>query len=197
MAAHYQAGVEERRLATWGRLELIRTMEILHRYLPVPPAVIVDVGGGPGAYALPLAAGGYLIHLLDPMALHIEQAQQASAAQAKGGLASIQQGDARELPWSDESADVALLLDRSITSRGPKIASSLLQRSDECFVLEAYSLPPRSPDSRQPTMAWREGFSPSRCFVRLSSRTFETASTGIPTEIRIGSRPRTSIIRTN
>ena len=110
MAAHYEVGVEEGRLATWGRLEFIRTMEILHRYLPVPPAVIVDVGGGPGAYALPLAAEGHVVHLLDPMALHIEQAQQASAAQAKGGLASLEQGDARELPWPDESADVALLL---------------------------------------------------------------------------------------
>ena len=108
MAAHYESGVEESRLATWGRLELLRTMEILRRYLP-KDAVIVDVGGGPGAYALPLAAEGYKVHLLDPIPLHIEQAQAASLGQ-DAELASAQIGDARHLPWADETIDVVLLL---------------------------------------------------------------------------------------
>jgi ubiquinone/menaquinone biosynthesis C-methylase UbiE len=110
MAAHYEPGVEKQRLATWGRLEFIRTTEILSRYLPTQPAVIADVGGGPGAYALWLATQGHEVHLLDPMALHVEQARQASAALEKGGLASAEQGDARELPFADQSVDVALLL---------------------------------------------------------------------------------------
>lgn len=81
MAAHYESGVEQSRLATWGRLEFIRTMEILQRHVPSPPAVIVDIGGGPGAYALRLAEEGHHVHLLDPMGLHVEQARLASRAQ--------------------------------------------------------------------------------------------------------------------
>jgi Methyltransferase domain len=110
MAAHYGGGIEETRLATWGRLEFTRTMEILRRYLPVPPATIADVGGGPGVYAWPLAIDGYAVHLLDPMSLHIEQALAASPGSGKAELASAQVGEALALPWSDETIDVVLLL---------------------------------------------------------------------------------------
>jgi hypothetical protein len=34
-----------------GRLELARTQELLERFLPPPPADVLDVGGGPGVYA--------------------------------------------------------------------------------------------------------------------------------------------------
>jgi len=33
----------------------LRTRELLGRYLPPPPAAILDIGGPEGAYALPLA----------------------------------------------------------------------------------------------------------------------------------------------
>ena len=70
MTAHYDSGVEAERLNTWGRLEFVRTMGLLEGHLPSPPSVVVDVGGGAGAYAIPLAAKGYEVHLLDPMPLH-------------------------------------------------------------------------------------------------------------------------------
>ncbi len=110
MTAHYESGIERARLSTWGQLEFIRTMEILRRYLPAPPATIADVGGGPGAYAWPLAIDGYTVHLLDPMGLHVEQAQAVSPDSGEAELASAQIGDARELPWPDETIDVVLLL---------------------------------------------------------------------------------------
>lgn len=110
MVAHYEDGVEADRLAAWGRLEFIRTMEILRRYLPAPPATIADVGGGPGAYARPLAGDGYAVHLLDPMSLHIEQAQAASDDSGKAELASARVGDARALPWPEATIDAVLLL---------------------------------------------------------------------------------------
>jgi SAM-dependent methyltransferase len=110
IAAYYDRGEEQGRLGDWGRLEFMRTRELLSRLLPAPPAAVLDVGGAAGAYALPLAAEGYEVHLVDPVALHVEQARAASAAQPDAPLASAAQADARELPFADESADVVLML---------------------------------------------------------------------------------------
>lgn len=110
IAAHYAQGLERDRLRTWGRLEAVRTWALLRRLLPDSPATIIDVGGAEGAYALPLAEMGYGVHLLDPVASHVEAAVAASAAQAHAPLASVQRGDARLLPYADDVADVALLL---------------------------------------------------------------------------------------
>ena len=109
IAAYYDRGNEEGRLGDWGRLEFLRTLELLARFLPAPPATILDVGGAAGAYALPLAGDGYEVHLLDPVALHVEQARAASGARA-APLASTVVGDARELPFADASVDVVLML---------------------------------------------------------------------------------------
>ena len=110
MGAYYDRGTEQGRLADWGRLEFLRTRELLARFLPAPPATVLDVGGAAGAYALPLAAEGYEVHLVDPVALHVEQALDASADQPDAPLASAAVGDARALPFDDESAAVVLLL---------------------------------------------------------------------------------------
>jgi ubiquinone/menaquinone biosynthesis C-methylase UbiE len=110
IAAYYKRGEEQGRLGDWARLEFLRTRELLARVLPAPPATVLDVGGAAGAYALPLAAEGYEVHLVDPVALHVEQARAASAAQPGAPLASVVVGDARELPVEDESADAVLLL---------------------------------------------------------------------------------------
>ncbi|MBB4664443.1 class I SAM-dependent methyltransferase [Conexibacter arvalis] len=110
---HYELGLEHARLETVSRIEGVRTRELLQRLLPAPPAVVLDVGGGAGVHALPLARDGYEVHLLDAVPLHVEQARAASAAQeADGddGLASARAGDARALPWEDGSADAVLLL---------------------------------------------------------------------------------------
>ena len=107
---HYALGREQDRLSRGhGRLEALRTTELLERWLPPAPATVLDVGGAAGRYALPLAAQGYAVHLLDPVPLHVEQARRASAA-ADRPLAAVLQGDARALPYDDASADVVLLL---------------------------------------------------------------------------------------
>jgi hypothetical protein len=53
MQEHYARGLELERLAesTW-QLKFERTKEIILRHLPSPPAVVADIGGGPGRYAL-------------------------------------------------------------------------------------------------------------------------------------------------
>jgi len=107
IAAHYGHDPERDRLDTWAQLEGIRTRELLSRFLPAPPAVVLDVGGARGAYALALAQGGYEVHLVDPYRPHVEA---ASAAQSDTPLASVAVGDARELPFADACADAVLML---------------------------------------------------------------------------------------
>jgi ubiquinone/menaquinone biosynthesis C-methylase UbiE len=110
--AHYEEGLERERLLRGGagRLEYLRTRELLARYLPPAPTTVLDVGGGVGVYALPLAKEGYLVHLIDPVPLHVDQAREDSALQRDAPLASAEVGDARQLLWADNSVDAVLLL---------------------------------------------------------------------------------------
>jgi len=110
--AHYQEGVERERLLRGGagHLEYLRTRELLARYLPPAPATVLDVGGGAGVYALPLAREGYYVHLIDAVPLHVHQAREASALQRDAPLTSSQVGDARRLVWDDNSVEAVLLL---------------------------------------------------------------------------------------
>lgn len=109
--AYYAEGIEADRLQHGsGRIEFARTREIVSRYLPPPPAVVFDIGGGPGVYATWLARLGYAVHLIDPVPLHIEQAQEASARQPDAPIAGCALGDARHLDRADASVDAALLL---------------------------------------------------------------------------------------
>jgi len=49
---HYASGYEAGRLQSGtSQIELARTQELVMRYVPPLPAVIFDVGGGPGVYA--------------------------------------------------------------------------------------------------------------------------------------------------
>jgi ubiquinone/menaquinone biosynthesis C-methylase UbiE len=72
--------------------------------------VVADVVGGPGRYAVWLAERGYRVHLVDPVALHVEQARVAARGQPGAALASAEVGDARTLRLQDASADAVLLL---------------------------------------------------------------------------------------
>jgi SAM-dependent methyltransferase len=108
--AYYEHGLERDRLASGRqRIEFLRIWDLLRRCLPAAPAKVVDVGGGAGAYAIPLASAGYEVHLIDPVPLHVEQAAAASR-KAGNALAGISAGDARDLPAADGSADAVLLL---------------------------------------------------------------------------------------
>jgi SAM-dependent methyltransferase len=105
--SYYNIGQEAGRLHlhNW---EKIRTLDLLHRLLPAAPAVVFDVGGGAGAYAFPLAQNGYIVDLVDPVPLHVEQAKRLAAV-TQSGPRSIQVGDARALSADNGTADVVLL----------------------------------------------------------------------------------------
>lgn len=100
---YYDKGNEASRLNKGaGRLELERTKELVERFIEGSGLDVLDVGGGPGAYASWLSDVGHRVHLIDPIPLHVEEATAA-------GL-SAEAGDARSLKRGDESADVVLLL---------------------------------------------------------------------------------------
>ncbi len=110
VAAYYASGNEADRLQSrTGRLDGERSRELLTRFLPPPPARILDVGGGPGGYALWLAQRGYEVHLIDITPLHVQMAQEASLRQPAAPLASARVGDACALAWEDGTADAVLL----------------------------------------------------------------------------------------
>jgi len=108
--SHYGIGYERGRLFPGGTpaLEFVRSLELLDRLLPAPPARVLDVGGGPGIYAAPLARRGYRVHLVDAMPLHVEQAREVVGGDpAAAFTASL--GDARDLPEPDGSQDAVVL----------------------------------------------------------------------------------------
>ncbi len=106
MQAHYELGREAGRLAEGlGLVEFERTKEIVLRALPAPPAVVADVGGGPGRYSLWLAAAGYRVEHRDLAPGHVEH---LASMRAEGVTTRV--ADARQLDLSDASVDAVLLL---------------------------------------------------------------------------------------
>lgn len=106
---HYGTGYELERLSQGtSRIEFARTKELLGRFLPSPPAAVLDIGGGPGAYATWLADLGYRVHLIDAVPLHVDQAAQAGE-RARHPF-TVEVGDARQLQQPDAAFDAALLL---------------------------------------------------------------------------------------
>lgn len=111
VVAYYSDYDEQGRLSDhWGQIEFVRSQSIISRYLKSPPAVVLDVGGAAGRYSCWLAKEGYTVHLVDPVPLHIQQAQAASDAQPEKPIASCTVGDARDLEFDDQVADAVLLL---------------------------------------------------------------------------------------
>jgi SAM-dependent methyltransferase len=107
---YYDRTPEESRLEQGAfRLEQERTRELLQRFMPPPPAIVVDVGGAAGAYALWLAEAGYSVHLLDRTLRLVAEARRRSEC-ARRPLVSCRVGDARALDLSTGTADVVLLL---------------------------------------------------------------------------------------
>jgi SAM-dependent methyltransferase len=128
MLEHYERHQDEaQRLEQGadGTVEAIRTLELLDRFLPPPPARILDVGGGPGFYARRLTAGGYEVHLIDPVPRHVEAASRPEDGLPAPAAACL--GDARDLGQPDGSFDAVLLL-------GPLY--HLTERSDRLRALE-------------------------------------------------------------
>src|SRR2546428_12152402 len=82
--AYYDTAPEETRLELGAfRLEEFRTRELIDRYLPELPAVVLDVGGAAGAYAFWLAERGYGVRLFDAVPRLVDVARQRNGTAAR------------------------------------------------------------------------------------------------------------------
>ena len=73
-----------------GRVRTAVLHQQLLRHLPVPPARILDVGGGAAHQSLPLARLGYDVTLLDPSEAMLAKAEQRLAAEPDAVRGRIQ-----------------------------------------------------------------------------------------------------------
>ncbi len=110
--SHYDSSPEREwdRLGKKNPIEFAITMLALREYLPTPPAHILDVGGGPGRYAIALTQRRYDVTLLDLSKGNLEYAR-ARAIEADVQLAGYIHGNALDVSqFADESYDAVLLL---------------------------------------------------------------------------------------
>lgn len=106
LLAYYSQGKERDRLLVGvGAVEFARTVEVVSRTLPQKPAVIADIGGGPGAYTDWLCEQGYTVVHRDVVDGHVEQVRNRHGAGVDTAV-----GDARDLDLPSNSVDAVLLL---------------------------------------------------------------------------------------
>jgi 2-polyprenyl-3-methyl-5-hydroxy-6-metoxy-1,4-benzoquinol methylase len=82
----------------WDRLEVLHdrieyavTLRALDEFLPRAPAAILDIGGGPGRYAIALGERGYTVTLADLSRANLDFARER-AAEADVTLVSLHRG---------------------------------------------------------------------------------------------------------
>jgi 2-polyprenyl-3-methyl-5-hydroxy-6-metoxy-1,4-benzoquinol methylase len=115
---HYESIDEGRRITEgFGRLELLRTQEVLRRHLPPPGGHILDVGGAKGVHAAWLADDGYDVHVIDPVASHVEAVRDLPARRPSTSPRSYRPGSAS-------------LSDGPLPSRQPARPSGINRRCD-------------------------------------------------------------------
>ena len=174
MLSYYERFDEADRLARGtGLLEVARMQELIQRFLPSTPAVVIDAGGGPGRYSCWLAEKGHEVHLVDPVAKHVSQAREASDLQPTHPLASVTQGDARSLNHDDCVADVVLLMGPlyHLTNREHRLAA--LREASR--VLKPGGLLFANAINRFASLldGLRKGFIDDPCFVSIVHRDLE------------------------
>lgn len=89
-----------------GRLEWLRAIEVVDRWLP-PGSAVLDLGGGPGRLAIRLARAGHRVVLADLSPRLVAEAR-LRANEADVVLDTVE-ADARDLSrWATASFDVVL-----------------------------------------------------------------------------------------
>jgi ubiquinone/menaquinone biosynthesis C-methylase UbiE len=87
-------------------------MQIMEKYLPTAPARVLDVGSGPGRYAIALAERGYRVTLFDLSGDSLDLARRNVAEADVGArVEGYEQGEASDLGrFADERFDAVLVM---------------------------------------------------------------------------------------
>jgi ubiquinone/menaquinone biosynthesis C-methylase UbiE len=98
----------------WQRLERHRTefavsLRAMKNYLPKPPGSVLDIGGGPGRYAIELSRQGYSVTLLDISRENLRIAS-LKAKEAQVFLAGTIHANAVDLGQFDSASCDAVLM---------------------------------------------------------------------------------------
>jgi S-adenosylmethionine-dependent methyltransferase len=131
VSRHVQRMYDRQAGREWDRMDRHRTefavtLRTLGEYLPPPPALILDCGGGPGRYAIELSRQGYKVTLFDLSSGNLNLAREKAAA-AGVTLAGYEQGTATDLSrYPDNCFDAVLLM-------GPLY--HLLEEQERCRAL--------------------------------------------------------------
>lgn len=91
------------------RTEFAVTLRAMATFLPSPPAQILDVGGGPGRYAVELTRRGYAVTLLDLSQVNLARANEQARA-AGVTLDRVLHGNALDLATIADATYNAVLL---------------------------------------------------------------------------------------
>lgn len=101
---------EWERLGARHRTEFAVTLRALREFLPPAPARVIDIGGGPGRYALALTESGYSVTLLDLSERNLAFAQE-KARETGLRLEGVFHKNALDLSsFPPESFEAALLM---------------------------------------------------------------------------------------
>ncbi|APG66290.1 SAM-dependent methyltransferase [Tenacibaculum todarodis] len=104
----YNKASEETRLEKgMGIFEFERIKELIQLHITKKNATIIDVGGGTGKYSEWLAKKEHKVHLVEPVLKHIKLAEQR--AKKLQNPFSITIGEAKKLPFEDNTADLVIL----------------------------------------------------------------------------------------
>ncbi|WP_237267402.1 class I SAM-dependent methyltransferase [Tenacibaculum todarodis] len=90
-----------------GIFEFERIKELIQLHITKKNATIIDVGGGTGKYSEWLAKKEHKVHLVEPVLKHIKLAEQR--AKKLQNPFSITIGEAKKLPFEDNTADLVIL----------------------------------------------------------------------------------------
>lgn len=100
---------EWERLETHHRAEYENTLRAMLEFLPAAPARLIDIGGGPGRYAITLGQRGYRVTLVDLSCNNLELAKK-KATEAGVVLDAFIHANALDLITFPEAAFEAALL---------------------------------------------------------------------------------------
>jgi S-adenosylmethionine-dependent methyltransferase len=91
------------------RMEFSTTLRAMNEFIP-PHSTILDIGGGPGRYAIELAKAGHRVTLLDLSSRNVELARE-KAREMGVHIADFVHGNALDLSrFADSAFDVVLLM---------------------------------------------------------------------------------------